>query len=327
MDRLSGHELRLLCDLPFHLAGRLAEQPARHDHLQPERCFIPGHQPGRNRPNVLLPRAGLEHGGAHNWGTNDVAYTTTYGQTVTNYPFSEGFESGNTHWAFDVPWAITPKFAHGGANSLGSNPGTNYASSTDASAYLSLDLSKANRPVLSFWELYAFQPNQDYGFVEVSKDQGANWASLYAVTGQGGSNWLKAQVPLDGYAGTQVLIRFRLLTSSGNALFGWFIDDVLVQDLATVLPYPFSDNMDTPASASNWLASAWQQYQSGVTTNGTDMSWRCLIGNGSTPGLGLNAYFTLAGTLNLSSASNPKLWFWWRAGAQANNTMDAAGLD
>ena len=166
--------------------------------------------------------------------------------------------------------------------------------------------------MLSFWQRYGFEPNQDYGFVELTLNQGVSWTRLYAVTGQSGTNWLRAQVPLDGFVGSQVLIRFRLRSDGTNPYDGWFVDDLLVQDLATVIPYPFTDNMDTPASQSNWLPSVWQQYQGGVISNGTDMSWRCLIGNGSQPGGDLSAYLTLGGTMNLGTASNPKLWFWWR---------------
>ena len=110
-------------------------------------------------------------------GVGDLIYHPAYGQVATNYPFAEGFETGSTHWAFDQPWAVTTQMAHTGATSLGSNPGTDYANNTDASAYLSLDLTKANRPMLSFWQCYALEPNQDYGFVEISSNQGASWAA------------------------------------------------------------------------------------------------------------------------------------------------------
>ena len=53
------------------------------------------------------------------------------------------------------------------------------------------------------------------------------------------------------------------------------------------------------------------------------MSWNCQIGNGSQPGGDLNCPLTLAQTLNLGKAVNPKLSFWWRAGSQYNNTLFA----
>jgi len=263
------------------------------------------------------------------WDTNahqsvssgDVALRTSYGPLLTNYPFAESFEGGIGDWALDQPWAVTTEMSHGGTHCLASNPGTNYANNADTSAYLRLDLTGANRPMLSFWQQYGFEPNQDYGFVEISADLGANWSRLYAVTGQSGTNWTKARLALDGFVGRQVVIRFRLRSDSGGAYQGWYIDDAQVNDFGTVaLSFPFIDNMDTAAGATNWLPSAWQQVQ-GSDTNSAGMSWRFLLGNQYNPGGDLYSIMTMAGGVDLSRAINPKLWFWWRAGQTPRDDM------
>ena len=156
------------------------------------------------------------------------------------------FETGATNWALDKPWAVTSLLSRSGTYCLASNPGTNYSNNANVSAYLSLDLSAATRPLLSFWQRYGFEPNQDYGLVEVSLNQGANWTRLYAVTGQSGANWQNVQVDLGSYAGSQVLIRFRLRSDPQNAFEGWYIDDVAVKDFGLAsLGYPFYDTMNT----------------------------------------------------------------------------------
>jgi hypothetical protein len=266
--------------------------------------------------------------GLHNWGTNDVVYRTTWGNMATNYPFTDGFENGDGFWALDGSWAISTAMSRTGTRCLASNPGSNYANNTDVSAYLKVDLTTATRPMLNFWQHYAFESNQDYGYVETSIDDGVNWNRLYAVATQGGAGWTPVQVDLGSHAGSQLLIRFRVRSDAQNTLSGWYIDDVQVRDFPVVaLPYPFADSMNSTASPSNWVAAVWQQSPSSLTTNGTDLGWRCQIGNGSRPGSGIGLFtpLTLAGTINLTNALTPKLWFWWRAGGQQNNAIYVQG--
>ncbi len=261
--------------------------------------------------------------GLHNWGTNDVSYRTTYGQ-LAGFPFTDGFESGDTYWAYDWPWAISTEPSHSGARCLSDSPGTNYANNLDALAYLRVNLGTATRPMLSFWQRYGFETGVDYGFVEVSSDNGVNWTRWYGVTSQSGSNWTKVEVDLGAYAGTLSIIRFRLKSDVSYPYDGWYLDDVEIKDFGTkALGYPFADNADTTTSPSNWVASAWQQVPGSATTN-SGSSWRCLIGSGSQPVNGdYNFTMTLNGTVNLQGAVNPKLWFWWRAGSQHGNILDA----
>ena len=259
--------------------------------------------------------------GLHNSGVGDLAYRTSWGATVSNLPFADGLELTDGAWALDRPWAITSETAHTGTRALSDSPGGVYANGQDASAYLNVNFAAATRPMLSFWQRYALEPDRDFGFVEISADNGASWARLYAVSGQTGTNWLRAQVDLGGYAGLTGVLRFRLRTDGGTAFDGWYIDDVEVKDFGmTAKSYPFYDPMDTVASPSNWVASAWTQV-GGSANGGAGQSWWCDVGNGYRPGGGLSATMTLAGRLNLATAVNPKLSFWWRAGGQANNQL------
>jgi hypothetical protein len=268
-----------------------------------------------------------ETNGLHNWGLADVSYRTSWGQRVSAFPFTDGLETGDANWAFDWPWGITGAQARTGTHSLTDSPGGDYANNTDASATLHVYLTGLNRPLLTFWQLYSLELNRDFGFVEVSGDNGTNWSRLAGVTGDGGTNWQQQQIDLTPYAGVDLLIRFRLKSNASVQDDGWYIDDVSITDNAQVAGYPFYDNMDTSASATNWLTSAaWQQVGGSAQTN-AGVSWRCLIGdNGYNPGGSPNYYqsfLTLAGTLNLQSSLKPLLSFWWREGAMYNNTLYA----
>ena len=112
------------------------------------------------------------------------------------YPFSEGFETwiNTNYWTLQGTWGPTWAVAHTGNNSLASNPwNPTYAPNEDSSAIVGVSLLGATRPVLTFWQLYSLDPGEDYGFVEVSRDQGVTWTSLGAVTGLNSTNWQRTQ--------------------------------------------------------------------------------------------------------------------------------------
>ena len=268
-----------------------------------------------------------ETNGLHNWGLADTSYRTSWGQQVSTFPYTDSLEAGDANWALDRPWGITGARARTGTHSLTDSPDGNYANNADASATLRVYLNGLNRPLLTFWQLYSLELNRDFGFVEVSGDNGTNWSRLAGVTGYGGTNWQKQQLDLTPYAGVDLLVRWRLKSNSSVVDDGWYIDDVSIADNAQVAGYPFSDNMDNSSSATNWLTSAaWQQVGGSAQTN-AGASWQCRVGdNGYNPGGSPNYYqslLTLAGTINLQSTLKPLLSFWWRAGAMYANTVNA----
>lgn len=133
-----------------------------------------------------------------------------------------------------------------------------------------LDLTAATSPILTFKTWYDLEEGWDFGFVQVSTDGGATWTSLAGTTttsehdpdcffipelpGYTGysDGWLDETVDLSAYAGKAgVLLRFRYETDPATVGLGWFIDDVAVNDGATVL---FSDGFE---GADKWVASNW----------------------------------------------------------------------
>lgn len=247
------------------------------------------------------------------------------------FPFAEGFEGilDTNYWTLPAPWGPTLETARSGVSSLADSPATflnplgTYANNADVTATLAVDLRFATRPMLAFWHRYVFEPGQDYGFVEVSKDLGASWTRWGAFSDAGSPAWTQVRLDLGPYAGAQTLLRWRVKTDSQHQYDGWYVDDVAVQENPTPPRYPFTDTMDTASGATNWLACGWTQVTGSATNAGAGMSWRCLVGNGYQPGGDLNCPLTMTGRLNLGAAVNPKLSFWWRAGAQHGNLLYA----
>lgn len=101
---------------------------------------------------------------------------------------------------------------------------------------------------LAFDTYYDIEPGWDFGFVQLSADNGVTWTSLsnaYTVndhdpgaistavenlpglTGSSGG-WLSMSFDLSAYAGQNVLLAFRYVTDWAYEYDGWFVDNVTV---------------------------------------------------------------------------------------------------
>lgn len=108
------------------------------------------------------------------------------GALAIPYPFCNDMEDSTTgNWVFDSPWGYDTTYAHSGTLSISESPGTSYQNNVNISAMLSsgVDLTTAQMPVLTFRHRYEIEPNQDWGAIDVSTDEGANWETIYFVTG------------------------------------------------------------------------------------------------------------------------------------------------
>ena len=79
------------------------------------------------------------------------------------------------------------------------------------------------------WNWYNLEPDYDFGYIEISTDNGTSWNQLTAFNGNSG-NWVHYTTPLNYPIGTQVKIRFRLNTDYSLVYEGWYVDDIRVFD-------------------------------------------------------------------------------------------------
>jgi len=88
---------------------------------------------------------------------------------------------------------------------------------------------------LTYRTWYDIEQGYDYGFVEVSADDGATWDTVQQYTGTDTDHWADTQtVDLSAYAGKDVRIRFEYMTDGGVANRGWELTDIAVG--GSVLP-------------------------------------------------------------------------------------------
>jgi hypothetical protein len=103
------------------------------------------------------------------------------------YPFCDDLEDpGSGNWSLDSPWGYTTETSHGGSTCITDSPeGALYEDNLNISCTTSdgLDLTGAVMPVLRFWNKYALEVSGDYGFVEVSTNQGGSWITVSFVNG------------------------------------------------------------------------------------------------------------------------------------------------
>ncbi len=116
----------------------------------------------------------------------------------------------------------------------------------------------ATPPTLSFWHLYNCETGWDGGVVEMSPDGGTTWNDMgtYMTTngysgGVGGTNPLAGRAAFTGTSGGWIQTKLRMIPTGQNARFrfrmssddntaypapnpGWFVDDILLQNMAEV---------------------------------------------------------------------------------------------
>jgi immune inhibitor A len=117
----------------------------------------------------------------------------------------------------------------------------NRGDSMDTRLTRQLDLTGLAKATVSYWLWYDIEENWDYGYVEVSTDNGSRWTTLPArrttnldpegqnygngYTGQSGG-WVADQVDLTAFVGGKVLLRFEYVTDDAVNNPGMAVDDV-----------------------------------------------------------------------------------------------------
>jgi hypothetical protein len=149
---------------------------------------------------------------------------------MTEPLFTEGFDNGLTNWTVQSPWAIVNQNAN---NVLADSPAGNYGNNLTLDAKLTnpISLQNIDAPTLSFDIKYNLENNYDYLYVSGSTN-GTNWNTLGQFTGNS-ENWTNVVLSLDGYAGSNFYLRFRLTSDYSQNADGVYIDNVVVSGFST----------------------------------------------------------------------------------------------
>lgn len=170
------------------------------------------------------------------------------------------------------------------------------------------DLRDVDRATLTFWAWYDLTFDLDYGYVSVSTDNGETWELLDLANGRQGEygatlngrsdlqpgaekgGWVQESIALDAYAGSQILVRFELLTYYDSDGRGLALDDIGVPELG------YFD--DAEGDEGGWQAAGFVRVGSQLP-----QTWRVqLIQNGDVPtvtSLDLDAFNQGQWTVNI----------------------------
>ncbi len=246
------------------------------------------------------------------WYIDDVVIAN--GPRSVAFPLFDDVESGEGSWFANSPWGLSTVGSYSGEWHWTDSPAGNYAPNESSSLTMTIDLSGATAPVMHFQQRYSFQPNYDWGYVEVSTNGGSSWGQEYFVTGSQAS-WRRESIDLAPYTGNaNVLIRFRLASNGSSESDGWHLDDFQVVDVDRVFPYPFTEGFDDSSSVDNWHTSSWEFMTGG--RSGPYLMHDSPLGNFPADAF---SSLTLAGTVDLRGTTKPTLTFWHKYSLYTNH--------
>jgi immune inhibitor A len=130
---------------------------------------------------------------------------------------------------------------------------SNRGDDSDMTLTHAFDLGSVTNATLNAWLWYDIEKDFDYGFVEVSSDNGATWDTLKGqhtvgsnpngtnfgngYTGRDGQ-WYQEHYDLSPYAGKRILVRFEYITDDAFNATGMLVDDISIPELN------YSDNVE-----------------------------------------------------------------------------------
>ncbi len=146
-------------------------------------------------------------------------------------------------------WNTTTSSFHSPVKSITDSPYGNYNNYENNNMMLNdpVDLSDAVFAMLSFWAKWDIESGYDYVQVYASDDDGASWTPLagkYTKTGNSNQatgepvydgiqeEWVKEEMILNEFLGSEILLRFRLKSDSWVTGDGFYWDDMEVSIIA-----------------------------------------------------------------------------------------------
>ncbi len=302
--------------------------------------------------------SGLSTSTTYNWyvrkncGGTPAVYSLWTGPnsfTTTTVPFtlpvSEDFESGLVKFinpsGNDINFASNSSLHHGGSKSVRNNYSNYNSNYLEMASYV--DLSATSYPTLSFWHIGKITNDGDYCKVQISTDNGSSWVTLptkyyegsannyssyqrfnessYSIWGGSPANntwWKKETYSLEAYKSDKVRVRFWLFANSSGTDEGWYIDDILIEDLAC--PGIYADSLWTQNITATTAELKWKE-------RGSATAWDIEYGNaGFTQGSGVTVSGTTTNPYSLSPLTASTDYDWYvRSSCGGGNYSDWSG--
>lgn len=179
--------------------------------------------------------------------TGNVEVTVIPACVTMPLPYSESFESGLGSWTQDLSDGFDWTRNSGSTGTRNTGPSgafdgtwymyteSNGVSSGSEGNLISpcIDLTSAQQPQLTFsYHMYGNQMGSL--LLSASTDNGQTWTTIWSRSGQQGTNWLTASVPLAAFSGTVLKLRFTGIM--GGVRSDMAIDAISISDNAATMP-------------------------------------------------------------------------------------------
>jgi len=158
----------------------------------------------------------------------------------TTPSITDGFEVDLGNWQTTGSWGRSSTIAYSGTRSLCDSPTGNYQNNTNSHCRLiqSVDLRQATNAHLQFMARHSINLDGDYCMLSYSTN-GTSWNYLADFTGI--SAWQQYNYSLNHLIGTQVYLRFSMVTTNSAVADGIYIDDFKV--FVSANPTAMSDEL------------------------------------------------------------------------------------
>lgn len=162
--------------------------------------------------------------------------------TAANVAFFDDGSDSTDKWEAGTTWGLEETVLAAAVDASfaefvwSDSPGTTYENDLDSAlTSIDIDLSTFANPLLSFITKFELEARADYGYVEVSVDNGTIWTNVATFTGSS-TEWSTEQVGMSKLAGVgQAKLRFRLVTNETVTMDGWYVDNIKVFEGPVVL--------------------------------------------------------------------------------------------
>jgi carboxypeptidase T len=140
---------------------------------------------------------------------------------------ADSAENGISNWPTMTNWAVvTNKYLSPTHSFKGS------CISSTVSQMVSIPVNVSSYPAvyLSFYQKYALESGYDYGFVDVSSNNGTTWQRIATFNGIDSSTWKFQSFNISSNVGgsTNMLVRFRDSTDASLNYDGWYVDNIRI---------------------------------------------------------------------------------------------------
>jgi carboxypeptidase T len=140
---------------------------------------------------------------------------------------ADSAENGTSNWLTMTNWAIvTNKYLSPTHSFKGS------CLSSTVSQMISIPLNISAYPVvyLSFYQKYAFETTLDFGFVDISSDNGTSWQKIATFNGVDSSSWKMQSFNITSLVNgsSNMRVRFRDSCDGSDNWDGWYVDNIKI---------------------------------------------------------------------------------------------------